>query len=260
MEIREPSHTKVGIDYGLEHIANFSNGETIEQPRFLREEQTRLRLEQRKLSKKQKGGQNRRKQRIKVAKIHCKIERKRSDFQFKEAKKIVDRFGKIAFEDHSLQFMIKNKRLSQSTADRAIGSFKQKLSSQAHKAGRPLIEVSTTDAQGIGNSQKCLCGHVGKKKLSQRIHQCPACGVVTPRDHMASSIVEYRAFDTVPNWYQSAVGQTVKSLDRAMLAGLPNQEVTLPFLVKQEEKDTPDDPRTFGISDANPIKGAKATL
>ncbi len=245
-----PSDKQVGIDYGLEHIANFSNGEAIEQPRFLRDMQTQLRLAQRKLSKKKKGGRNRNKQRVKVAKMHSKIERRRADFQHKEVKKIVDQFGEIAFEAHSLQFMVKNKRLSQSTVDRAIGCFKQKLSSQAQKAGRMLVEVSTTDKQGIGNSQRCLCGYVLKKKLSQRTHKCPSCGVEVPRDHMAASIVEYRAFGTAPKWYQYAVGQTVKSPDRAMVAATLCSS-TPTFSITRESGDTPVMLETSRISDTD---------
>jgi putative transposase len=226
-EILPETNLNLGIDFGLEHIANFHNGETINQPRFFKDSQVKLRLAQRKLSKKKKRGKNRHKQRIKVAKIHSKIERKRTDFQFKETRKIVYKFKRIAYEEHSLQFMVKNRRLAKSTLDRAIDSFKQKLASQVHKTGRKLIEVKTRDEQGVGNSQRCLCGAVQKKKLSQRIHSCPDCCVKVPRDQMAASIVYFRAFGTFPKWYQDMAGQVIKSPARAMVAAL-HCESTVP--------------------------------
>jgi len=230
-----PSSDQDGaIDFGLEHIANFESGEVIEQPRFFQSLQTKLRLAQRKLSKKKKGGNNRNKQRIKVAKIHSKIERTRTDFQFKEARKLVRRLGRIAYEEHSLQFMVRNRHLAQSTLDRALDRFKQRLSSQVHKTGRELIEVKPVDEKRVGNSQRCLCGAVRKKKLSERVHSCPTCGVTVSRDQMAASVIYLRAFGTVPKWYHYAVGQTVKSPARAMVAALPSESTASSASVEGE--------------------------
>ncbi len=182
LELRKATGKKTAIDYGLEHVVNLEDGRVIEQPRFLKNHLNQLRLEQRKLSRKKIGGHNRHKQRIKVASIHTKIKNSRADFQFKEARKLVIANDIIAFEKHKLAFMTQHPRLAQSAHDRAIGKFHQKLVSQAQKAGYELVGISTRDKKGVGNSQRCLCGKVAKKKLSQRKHVCDSCKVKVSRD------------------------------------------------------------------------------
>lgn len=60
----------LGIDFGLKHFLNFSNGEKIDSPEYFKKALDKLVWEQRKFSKKKKGSKNKEKQRIKVAKIH----------------------------------------------------------------------------------------------------------------------------------------------------------------------------------------------
>lgn len=63
----------LGIDFGLKHFLNFSNGEKIDSPEYFKKALDKLALEQRKLSKKQKGSKNKEKQRLKVARVHQHI-------------------------------------------------------------------------------------------------------------------------------------------------------------------------------------------
>lgn len=63
----------LGIDFGLKHFLNFSNGEKIDSPEYFKKALDKLAWEQRKFSKKKKGSKNKKKQRIKVAKVHQHI-------------------------------------------------------------------------------------------------------------------------------------------------------------------------------------------
>lgn len=74
---------KVGIDLGLENFVCDSEGNSTSHPRFLKKSLDKLGREQRKLSRKQKGSKNRKKQRIKVARVHEKVANQRSDFLHK---------------------------------------------------------------------------------------------------------------------------------------------------------------------------------
>ena len=93
------SYEDVGIDLGVTHLATLSTGEMIEHPRYYRKAQHVLEKRQQALSRKKRGSHRREKARKLVAKAHRKIARQRKDFQRKAAKKLVDRFQVIVFED-----------------------------------------------------------------------------------------------------------------------------------------------------------------
>lgn len=78
----------VGLDQGLNHIIVGSDGTIIDPPMFLRKSEKRLIKEQRKLSRKEKGSNNRRKQRSKVARVHLKIANQRDDFLHKLSREL----------------------------------------------------------------------------------------------------------------------------------------------------------------------------
>lgn len=80
---------EIGIDLGLNHFLTDSNGEKVNNPRFLRKAQKRLKKAQRKLSKKRKGSKKRLKQKSKVARLHLKVSRQRKDFAIKTAKALI---------------------------------------------------------------------------------------------------------------------------------------------------------------------------
>ena len=91
--------TAVGIDLGLESFATLSNGEKIENPWFFRTEEKALAKAQRRLSKAEKGTPERKKARKIVAHVHERIANRRLNFAHQTSRKVVDRFGTIAFED-----------------------------------------------------------------------------------------------------------------------------------------------------------------
>jgi hypothetical protein len=154
-----------------------------------------------------------------LAKAHTKVERVRDDAAKKTARKIERQFARAAVEEHSLQFMVKNRRLAKATADVAIGKQKHAMRS-ALGAGR-YFRAANTRPEG-GNSQTCLCGAQAPKALKDRWHKCPdvACAIEMPRDQMAAIICQYETFGTLPTIkVKSAPG--LGALERA--AGLLKQ-------------------------------------
>lgn len=143
-----------------------------------------------------------------LAKAHTKVERVRDDAAKKTARKVERTFARVAVEEHSVQFMLKNRRLAKATSDVAIGKQKQALRS-ALGSGR-YAAASNIRPGGIdgksegGNSQTCLCGAPAPKALKQRWHTCPdpACALgvdrAWPRDQMAAIICQYETFGSVP--------------------------------------------------------------
>ena len=208
----------LGGDPGLSALLTTSDGARFDPPRALKDALARLRSAQKDVSRKfearkadhaaakASGGEpgplkaqpySRRLARNirKVAKIHTKVERIRDYEQKKIASRLADTVGRLAVEEHGLQFMIRNRRLARSASDRAIGAFKSTL---AATFGPGRYVATANQRAGIGgNSQTCLCGGRVEKTLSDRVHVCLACGLAAPRDMVSANIVQEIAFGTV---------------------------------------------------------------
>jgi putative transposase len=178
----------VGIDVGLEHFLTTSDGEHVANPRFAKTELPELRRQQRSLSRKVKGGKNRRKQRKRVTALHARVKNLRREFHFKTALGLVRRYGLVAVESLNILGMLKNRRLARSISDAGWCQFLNTLRNKAESAGCTFVEV---DARGT--SQQCSsCGAVVKKDLSVRTHSC-SCGLVLQRDVNAALNILARA-------------------------------------------------------------------
>ena len=178
IETLPASDKVIGIDVGLESFAVTSDGEYIENPRYLREAEAKLRVAQRSVSRKKKGGSNRRKAITLLVKNHLKIKRQRADFAHKIADDLVKNYGRIAVEDLRIKNMLGNHHLALSISDAGWGQFLGILSYKAEWAGRDFIKVNPN-----GTSQICSgCGATVPKHLSVRIHHCPNCGLSINRD------------------------------------------------------------------------------
>ena len=174
----------VGIDVGLEHFFVDSDGNEVENPLYLKHELKKLRREQRRLSKKQKGSKNREKQRIIVARTYECVLNQRNDFQHKLSRQYVDNYDLIITEKLDIKEMIENGHLARSVCDADWRSLNSKIAYKAESAGKLFVQV---DARGT--SQTCpTCGMVEAKPLSQRTHDCP-CGYRDTRDHASSLVI-----------------------------------------------------------------------
>jgi putative transposase len=124
----------VGIDVGLEHFIVDSEGNEVENPRHLKHELKKLRREQRRLSKKQKGSKNWNKQRIVVARTYERVENQRNEFQHKLSRHYVDSYDLIVTENLEIKEMIENGHLAHSINDASWSSFDNKLAYKAERA------------------------------------------------------------------------------------------------------------------------------
>jgi len=180
----------IGIDMGLNNFYADSEGNLIDNPKYLRKSEERLKLLQRKLSKKVKGSKNRLKSRFKVSKLHEIIFNQRDDFLHKESRKLVNNYQNIAVEKLNIKGMNKNYHLAKSINDASWNKFLQMLSYKAEEAGGKLTEINPR-----GTSQYCICGNKVEKSLAVRTHKCNSCGININRDTMSAILIKKIAFE-----------------------------------------------------------------
>jgi len=167
----------VGIDVGLTTFAVLSDGAEIANPRHYRAAERRLRIAQRKLARRKKRSRRRLKARQELARVQTHIGSQRRDFHHKRALALVRGYGLIAVEELNVKGLA-GSILAKSVHDAGWGQFVSILSSKAACAGRTLVKVNPA-----GTTQRCsACGEHVPKTLAERLHNCPACGLVLGRD------------------------------------------------------------------------------
>lgn len=103
----------IGIDVGIKNFYSDSNGNVVPNPKYLEKSMRKLIREQRKLSRRQKGSNNRNRQRVKVALVHEKIANQRKDFLQKQSTMLVRENQTICIEDLKVKNMMRNHKLAQ---------------------------------------------------------------------------------------------------------------------------------------------------
>lgn len=182
VEIKSLSKTDktVGIDLGLTDFVVTSDGEKIKPLKALIKHQATLKKLQRRLSKKQKGSNNRKKARLKVAKVHAKIADSRKDFLHQLSTRLIRENQSIVIEDLNVSGMIRNHKLAKAIADASWSEFVRILEYKADWYGRDIVKCSPW----YPSSQICSsCGtNTGNKPLHVRKWDCPHCGAHHDRD------------------------------------------------------------------------------
>jgi len=183
------SKTTIGIDLGIKDFAVFSNGERIANPRHLKNKLRKLKKIQRRHSRKVKGSNNRKKNRLILAHLHLKIKNQRGDFLHKLThdlthKKQVDT---IVIEDLAVANMIKNHCLARAISDVGWGEFRRQLEYKCKWYGKNLIVIGRFEP----SSKLCSnCGTINSElKLSDREWIC-SCGVKHDRDLLAANNIK----------------------------------------------------------------------
>jgi putative transposase len=171
----------VGLDLGIQHFATLSTGEQMTGPRAYRAAMRQRRVAQRRVCRRQKGSHRRQKARLLLARQHERIRHLRDDHAHKLTRRLVSGFGLIAVEDLNVGGLARGP-LAKDVTDQGWGAFLTMLEYKAAEAGTRLIRVPPR-----GTSQTCSgCGVVVTKRLSERTHRCPACGLVIDRDTNAA--------------------------------------------------------------------------
>ena len=184
-EFKPNNGGSIGIDVGIKEFYSDSNGNVVSNPKYLEKSTKKLIREQRRLSRKQKGSNNRNKQRIKVALVHEKITNQRNDFLQKQSTMLVRENQTICIEDLNVKGMIRNHKLSKSIASVSWAKFFEMLEYKAGWYGNEIHRVPTM----YPSSQTCsCCGYRNPriKNLGIRIWECPKCHAVHDRDTNAS--------------------------------------------------------------------------
>ncbi|MBD2183485.1 transposase [Planktothrix sp. FACHB-1355] len=209
---REEKHeftgSVVGIDLGLKEFYTDSSGKTVENPRFFRQTENRLRKAQRRLSKRYKNGQkqsaNYHKQRRKVAKLHLKVSRQRKDRAIKDALALVQSNDLVVYEALKVSNLVKNHKLAKSISDASWYQFTQWVNyfAKIHKITCIAVppQFTTIDCS--------VCGAKVYKTLSTRTHQCPHCQTVLDRDWNAAINILKKGLKYLGEYLNGTVGQT----------------------------------------------------
>ena len=180
----------VGLDLGIKDVVVSWDGERAVKsgnPRHLKGPLRYLKRQQRRLSRMTKGSNRRRKQRVKVAKIHAHIAAQRADFLHKTTTAIIKSADVIVLEDLNVKGMVKNHALAGAIADVGMGEFRRQIEYKAAWHGRRVLLVdrwfpSSKTCSDCGSDQPTM-------PLSVRVWTCPDCGSVHDRDVNAAKTI-----------------------------------------------------------------------
>ena len=191
----------IGIDLGLKDFATLSNGDVyknINKTARIRKLEKKLKREQKSLSKKYEAKKklfnknvkgesysNIEKQKLKVQKIHQRINNIRTDYVNKCVKSTVKtKPAYITIENLNVKGMMKNRHLSKAVAGQKFYEFRTKLTA---KCDIENIELRVVDTWYPSSKMCHSCGLIKKDlKLSDRVYRCLSCGAVIDRDYNAS--------------------------------------------------------------------------
>lgn len=171
----------LGVDVGIKTLATCSDGTRYANPKALAAKTKQLRRWQRRLSRRVKGGKNRTKARMKVARLHMQVADVRRDAHNKAARAITDkRPSVLVIEDLNVKGMVKNRRLARALSDAALGQFGRILTYMAEDAGVTVLKAR----RFFASSKTCACCGWKHERLtlSDRVFVCEACGHTMDRD------------------------------------------------------------------------------
>ena len=175
----------IGIDVGIKTFYTDSNGNKVDNPRYLEKMGKRLARERRRLSRKQSGSNNYKKQRIKVAKVYEKISNQRNDFLQKQSTILLRENKTVCIEDLNVQGMKRNHKLANQITSASWTSFFYMLAYKAKWYGNIIRSVPNN----YTSSQTCnCCGYQYRKVRTKnlRFWECPVCHAKHDRDINAS--------------------------------------------------------------------------
>ena len=209
-----PHGHPIGVDVGLEKFLATSDGVLVKSPKFLKVMLRKLKLLQRRLSRKKKRSKNYEKQRIKVARLHHTVDNTRKDFHFKQAHTLCDAGDMVFMEDLDYRILAKG-MLGKQMLDAGFGQFRTITKYVCWKRGKFFGEVSARRT-----SVECPeCGTEVRKDLSVRVHACSNCGYTTDRDVASSQVIRNRGIEL-----QRTDGQS--GIQSAYADGLPGVEIS----------------------------------
>ncbi len=192
----EPSLT-VGIDLGIHHLLNLSDGSKFDNPKHLAKASQRLSAQQKIFARKQKTSKNYQKQKLAVARIHEKVRNQRLDLHHKITHSLIceNQATSYALEDLAVKNMVKNRKLAKAINDVGWGQFVTLLTYKAKWYGKNVLKVN----RFFASSKTCShCHHkLESLPLSVRHWTCPSCQTHHDRDINASNNIRQQALADV---------------------------------------------------------------
>ena len=170
----------VGVDLGVKALATLSTGEVITGPKAHKAKLCRIKRLSRAISRKVKGSKNRKKAKLKLAKLHAQIKNIRQDALHQLTSDLTSRFHTIGIEDLNVSGMVKNRHLSRAVSDMGFFEFRRQLEYKAAQRGGVVVVAdrwypSSKTCSGCGYKLEIL-------PLGLREWVCPECGEVHDRD------------------------------------------------------------------------------
>ena len=226
--LEEFEHTGevIGIDIGIKDLMILSNGTKIDNPKFLKKSERKLKHSQRVFSKKKKGSKNREKARKRLAIAHEKLSNQRKDYLHKVTTSIVKNYDVICMEDLNVKGMLKNHSLAKAIQDSSFGAIASMLDYKARWHNRTIVKVG----RFYPSSKTCSC--CGYKKddltLGDREWTCPKCHTHHDRDVNAAKNILNEGLNILDN---NTVGTTGI---QACGVGSSKSEMAFSSMMKQE--------------------------
>lgn len=199
VEDQEQKPTKpknaVGIDLGIKEFLVTSDGEVIDNPRFLDKSLKKLKRKQRQLSRKKKGSNNRKKQQLVVYKQHKQIRNQRHNFLHQVSAQITNEYDLICTEDLNVKGMTKNRSLSRAIGQVGWSMFISMLEYKSKLKGKHTVRID----RFAPSSKTCsACGTKHDLTLADRWISCE-CGHEMDRDLNAAINIKNWGLDKFNN-------------------------------------------------------------
>lgn len=206
------SQAAVGIDLGCHVLMALSDGTVVENPRWYRKRERRLKHLQRDLSRKKKGSKNWYKAKERLAKYQYRTACMRADYTHKATTSIARQYGVVFLEDLNVKGMTRNHKLAKSITDASMSMVASQL---AYKTNVAKIDRWYPSSQVCSN-----CGCRQKMPLSERTYECPDCGMVMDRDVNAATNILHVGMANYPEL------MPVEGVDATMAERSEKQEST----------------------------------
>lgn len=170
----------VGIDLGVKDFVITSDGEVFENKHFFKSQEKKIAKLQRQLSKKQKGSNNRTKQRVKIAKAFERLTNQKDAYIHSVVNELLTYYDTVFMEDLNVQGMLKNHKLAKVIQEVSLCKFKQILEDKASNNYKEVVFVG----RFYPSSKTChKCGYINKElTLNNREWTCQVCGEHHDRD------------------------------------------------------------------------------
>ncbi|MBK5243192.1 transposase, partial [Clostridium sp.] len=183
-EKQTPSNIILGLDYSQHDFYVDSEGRKANYPKYYRKLESKLKLQQKRLSMKILKSNNWIKQKKKISNLQNKIANQRLDWLHKKSYRLANTFDAVIVEDINLRAMAQTLKSAKNLTDNGFGMFRSFLNYKLEDKGKQLIKVD----KWYPSSKTCSsCGNINENlQLKDRIYICEYCGLSIDRDFNAS--------------------------------------------------------------------------